>query len=108
MLFNVFGYEPTSLELSKTDNLFDKNITKLNQTGKTDPNAVVIINGKNATVDKNGNFYAIIDLKDGINIINVTAKAPFKSKNQTFATVNKVQDNYGVSGSWDWNTTYTK
>ncbi|MBZ2164906.1 hypothetical protein [Methanobacterium spitsbergense] len=104
--FYVFGYEPTSLELTKSENLFDKNITKLNQTGKTDPNAIVTINGEKVPVDKNGNFYWVIDLKNGKNIINVTAKAPFKSKNQTYAIVNRAEDKDGVTGDWDWNNTY--
>jgi hypothetical protein len=96
------------LELTKGETLFDKNITKLNQTGKTEPGAVVTINGENVVVDKNGYFSEVLDLKNGTNIVNVTAKAPFKSEFQTYAIVNRIEDKDGVSGSWDWNKTIEK
>ncbi len=103
--FYVFGLEPTQLELTNGENLFDKNITKLNQTGKTEPNAIVTINGENVVVDKNGYFNKVLDLKNGLNIINVTAKAPFKSEFKTYAIVNRIEDKDGVSGDWNWNKT---
>lgn len=86
--------------------MFNKWGTKLNQTGKAELYAAVTINGKTVPVDKDGNFYDIIDLKNGSNIINITAKAPFKSPTQTYAVANRKEDKYGVSWDWNWNYTF--
>lgn len=103
--FYIFGLQPTDLELTKGKNFFDKEITKINQSGKTEPYATVTINGEGVPVDKEGNFYKVIDLKNGQNIINVTSKAPFKSLTQTTAIVDREEDSNGVHGLWSWNGT---
>lgn len=58
--------------------------------------------------DAKGAFYEVIDLKNGENIINITAKAPFKSKTQTYVTVNKKEDKDSGYYSWSWNCTFTQ
>lgn len=103
--FYVFGLGPTNVELTKKDNLFDQNATKLNQTGHTEPYATVTLNGEIVPVDKNGNFYKVVDVHEGQNIINVTSKAPFKSTSFTYAIVTKKEDKNGVTVDWDCNNT---
>ena len=104
--FYVFGTEPTYLELTKGLNLFNKYGTKLNQTGKAEPYSTVTINGKSVPVDKEGNFYEVMDLKNGSNVINVTVKAPFKSSTQTYAVANRKEDKDGICWDWNWNGTF--
>lgn len=99
-----FGLEPTELELTH-GKFINSEITELNQSGHTEPYATVTINGENIPVDKNGNFYKVIKLKDGQNIINVTAKAPFKSQTKTYAVATRITDENDVSGEWSWNGT---
>jgi hypothetical protein len=101
----LVGYEPTNLELKHDENSLNKISSVLNQTGKTDPNAVVDINGKPAFVDKDGNFYGMIDIHNGMNIINITAKAPFKSPTSDIVTVKRTQDKYGVNYFIEYNKT---
>lgn len=103
--FYYVGVQPTNIELNNGYNLFNQNVTEINQTGTTDPNAKLTINGEPVIVDKNGNFSEIIYLKDGQNIINITAKAPFESQTQTYAIVNRIVDKNGASGTWAWNDT---
>jgi len=98
--FYVFGLEPTKLELTEGNNFHDKDFTKVNQSGKTEPYATVTINGENVAVDKDGNFYKVIEIQNGHNIIFVDAKAPFKSATQLNTTVNKTEDKNGVSAEW--------
>jgi len=101
----LVGYEPTNLELKHDENSLNKNLSVLNQTGKTDPNAVVDINGKPALVDKDGNFYGMVDIHNGMNIINVTAKAPFKSATSNIVTVKRTEDKNGVNYYSEYNQT---
>lgn len=100
-----FGLEPTKLDLNSGENLFNSQMTELNQSGTTEPFSTVTINGENVPVDKNGNFYKVIKLKEGKNVVNVTAKAPFKSKTETFAIATVKSDKNGTSGDWSWNGT---
>ncbi len=101
----TFRIGPTNIQLTKGPNLVNAHVTTLNQTGKAEPYATVDINGEPATVDKNGNFYKVINLKNGTNIINVTAKAPFKTSTKTYAVVNRNEDKKGVNWDWEWNYT---
>lgn len=98
--FYVFGLEPTKLELTQGSNFHDRNFTKINQSGKTEPYATVTINGENVAVDKDGNFYKVIEIQNGQNIIVVDAKAPFKSAIQLNTTVNRTVDKEGVTAEW--------
>jgi hypothetical protein len=98
--FYVFGMEPTYLELDK-GNFPDKNYTKFNQTGKTEPYATVTINGESVAVDRNGNFYNVVDVKNGVNTIVITSKAPFKSQSQLYAFTNRTEDKDGAA-SVEW------
>jgi len=95
---------PTTLTLDHGDFL-NNNCSKLNQSGKTDPNAVVTINGENLTADRNGNFYKIIDLKTGNYTINISSKSFFKTKTDTYINIGRTQNKTGASGSWEWNGT---
>ena len=47
--------------------------TSLNVTGRTEAEASLIINGQTVLTDKSGDFSPIISLKNGINIITITA-----------------------------------
>ena len=100
LAFYVFGIEPTELALKEGTNFHDVNFTKVNQSGKTEPYSTVLINGESVSVDKNGNFYKVITLKNGTNIITVEAKAPFKSKTVLNTTIVKKNDKDGVSAEW--------
>ncbi len=97
--FYIFGMEPTYLELGK-GNFPNDNYTKYNQTGKTEPYATVTINGEAVAVDGNGNFYKVVDVKNGVNTIVITAKAPFKSKSQLYAFTNRTEDKEGADVEW--------
>lgn len=101
----TFGIGPTNIKLTKGPNLVNANVTTLNQTGTAEPYSTVTINGEPATVDTNGNFYKVVNLKNGTNIINVTAKAPFKKSSSTYAVVNRYEDRYGFGWDWEWNYT---
>jgi hypothetical protein len=108
-----FGMGSTNLELAYDNGSYDindsgmnKEITTLNISGTTESYATVTINGESVPVDKNGNFYKVIVLKNGTNIYYVNAKAPFKSTNQINVTTNRIEDADGsVSGNWHWNAT---
>lgn len=103
--FYVFGVEPTNIE-SVDAKVVDKNVTELNITGKSEPYAIVTVNGEPATVDKDGKFYKIINLKNGTNTVTITTKAPFKSEIQTNGTSIRKEDKNGVEWSWNWNYSY--
>ena len=49
----------------------DQNSLRVN--GRTEAEANLIINGQTVLTDKNGNFSQTINLKNGINIITITA-----------------------------------
>jgi cytoskeletal protein RodZ len=49
------------------------NQTSLSVTGRTEAEANLIINGQTVLTDKNGDFSQTISLKNGINIITITA-----------------------------------
>lgn len=113
--FYFIGIGPTNLELSYDNGSFDdgpgmnKYITTLNISGTTESYATVTIDGENVPVDKNGNFYKVIALKNGTNVYYVTSKAPFKSTNQVNVTTNRIEDPDGsVSGNWMINGTTIK
>ena len=93
--FYIFGIEPTQLELNRGD-FIDKNLTKLNQSGKTEPYSTVTINGEAVVVDANGNFYKVMNVKNGVHVVTVTAKAPFKSQSQLNVTTNRTEDEDGI------------
>ena len=113
--FYFIGIGPTNLELSYDNGSFDdgpgmnKYITTLNISGTTESYATVTIDGETVPVDKNGNFYKVIALKNGTNVYYVTSKAPFKSTNQVNVTTNRIEDQDGsVSGNWMINGTTIK
>lgn len=106
--FYLFGYEPTYLELNNGEHSFNKDRNLLNQTGKTDPNGLVDINGVPAVVDKDGNFYGMVVIHNGLNIINVTAKAPFKSVTSNIATVKRTETPNHIDVYYNINNTIQK
>jgi len=106
--FYIFGYEPTNLILNNGEHSFNEDMNLLNQTGKTDPNALVYINDVPAVVDNNGNFYGMIEINNGLNIINVTAKAPFKSLTSNVATVNRTETPHHINVYYQINNTIQK
>ena len=106
--FYIFGYEPTNLILNNGEHSFNKDMNLLNQTGKTDPNALVYINGVPAVVDNDGNFYGTVVIHNGLNIINVTAKATFKSARSNIATVNRTETPNHIEVYYQINNTIQK
>lgn len=106
--FYIFGYESTNLILNNGEHSFNKDMNLLNQTGKTDPNALVYINGAPAIVDNDGNFYGMVVIHNGLNIINVTAKAPFKSTTSNIATVNRTETPHHIDVYYQINNTIQK
>ncbi len=100
------GYEPTNLVLNNGEYSFNKDLNVLNQSGKAEPNSWVKINGKSAFVDQNGNFYCLVDIHNGTNIINVTAKAPFKSINTKIASVKRTETPNHIDVYYSLNNTY--
>jgi hypothetical protein len=56
-------------------------------------------------VDKDGNFYGMVDIHNGMNIINITSKAPFKSTTSNIATVKRTEDKNGVNYYCEYNKT---
>ncbi|MBI4779555.1 helix-turn-helix domain-containing protein [Candidatus Falkowbacteria bacterium] len=53
------------------------NENSLQIVGQTEAEARLMINGQTVLTDKNGNFSQIISLKDGINIITITANKKY-------------------------------
>ncbi|ADZ09119.1 hypothetical protein Metbo_0870 [Methanobacterium lacus] len=106
--FYIFGYEPTNLILNNGEYSFNKDMNLLNQTGKTDPEALVYINGIPAVVDDDGNFYGMVGINNGLNIINVTAKAPFKSITSNIATVKRTETPHHIDVYYQINNTIQK
>lgn len=69
--------KPKLDEVSPSNNsTFTKADRKINVSGKTDPENAVEVNGFRAIVDSDGSFSYLLELKDGENNINVTAKNP--------------------------------
>lgn len=85
------GYEPTNLVLNNQEYSLNNDLKVLNQSGMAEPDSCVKINGKSAFVDQYGNFYCLVDIHNGSIVINVTAKAPFKSINTKIASVNRTE-----------------
>jgi hypothetical protein len=106
--FYVFGFEPTYIDLYNGENSFNENATQLNQTGKTEPGAVVTINNNTVFVDEDGDFHETITIGDGENLIHITSKAPFKSITKTTIQVNRKNTSKSVHVSWIWNQTIQK
>jgi len=95
LLFLFFGYliysyfkfagAPTLLINSPTNNI----VTKDEQTeivGKTDPEAILTINGQTVSLTENGSFDIKIPLQSGLNTLTITATNKFKR--QTTVTRN--------------------
>lgn len=51
--------------------------TSLEVSGRTEAEASLMINGQTVLTDKNGDFFQIISLKNGVNIITVTANKKY-------------------------------
>lgn len=98
----AFGIGPTSMQIDQ-GKFVDQNFTQLNQSGKTEPYSTVQINGEPVQVDANGNFYKIIDIKNGSTTLVITSRAPFKSQTILYAFVGRLDDGLGVSANWSTN-----
>jgi hypothetical protein len=104
-----FGMGPTDLKITGNDSAMNKEINALNISGTTETYATVTINGETVPVDKNGNFYKVVQVPNGKNIYSVDAKAPFKSTKEINVTATRNEDPDGsVSGNWEWNYTFEK
>ncbi|MDD4901351.1 MAG: helix-turn-helix domain-containing protein [Patescibacteria group bacterium] len=55
--------------------------TSLLVSGRTEAEANLTINGESVLSDKNGNFSKLINLKDGVNLINITASKKYSRNN---------------------------
>lgn len=62
------------LTVNQPPDYTEVSVNKIDISGQTDPDNIIYINNQPLTTDKNGNFSAPIQLKEGYNIINVTAK----------------------------------
>jgi hypothetical protein len=100
------GYEPTNLVLNNGEYSFNNDLNVLNQSGRSEPNSWVKINGNSAFVDQNGNFYCLVDIHNGSNIINVTAKAPFKSIKTNIASVKRTETPNHIDVYYSMNNSY--
>ena len=100
------GYEPTNLVLNNQEYSLNNDLDVLNQSGMAEPDSWVKINGKSAFVDQNGNFYCLVDIHNGTNVINVTAKAPFKSINTKIASVKRIETPNKIELHISRNNTY--
>ncbi len=53
----------------------------INVTGATEVEMQIIINGEQTLSDKEGNFFKTVNLKNGINVITITAKKKYGREN---------------------------
>lgn len=72
------------LALNEPQDYLEVSVNKVNVSGQTDPENIIYINEQPLTTDKNGNFNTPVQLKEGYNIVTVTAKN--KSGKTTTAT----------------------
>ena len=72
--------QPNLVVANPQNNLVVEDKT-ININGRAEAEAEVIINGEKAASDKEGNFSETIYLKDGVNIITVTAKKKYGREN---------------------------
>ncbi|HPN67245.1 MAG TPA: DUF4115 domain-containing protein [bacterium] len=73
MQINYFLQIPI-LNISEPADYTEVSVNKIDFKGKTDPENVIYINNQLLTTDKNGNFSTPVQLKNGYNIIKVTAE----------------------------------
>jgi cytoskeletal protein RodZ len=73
MQINYFLQIPV-LNISEPADYTEVSVNKIDFKGKTDPDNVIFINNQLLTTDKNGNFATPVQLKNGYNIIKVTAE----------------------------------
>ena len=66
-------------------------------TGRTEPEAILKINGQQVVTDEQGNFSETIDLLDGVNIIEITAEKRHGRQQKVYrqVIVNQVEINMG-------------
>ncbi len=70
-------------------------VNKVNIVGQTNPDNVLYVNNQPLTTDKNGNFQTPIQLKNGYNIIKVTAKNKIgKTTTSTKVVVANIDESY--------------
>lgn len=101
----LVGYEDTNLELTDSEYDLNNEMNQFNQTGHTEPWAQVTINNEKVPVDKKGNFYKVVTINNGENIINITAKAPFKSPTSKIAIMKRTEENNHINLYHKINTT---
>ncbi len=65
---------PPAVTLMSPDDGVITRVTSIVVDGSTEPEASVIVSGKEVTPDVNGHFSDTIQLQDGMNVITVTAK----------------------------------
>lgn len=70
---NAFVQTP-KLDISKPSDYTQVTVNKVDISGNTDPDNIIYINNQLLTTDKNGNFSTPVQLKNGYNIIKVTAE----------------------------------
>lgn len=72
-------YLPAELKLTVDSPMEGSTVneTKVKVTGRTNPNAEVVINGIDVHVNVSGEFYVEVPLLDGQNRIEVTASSPY-------------------------------
>lgn len=73
--------------ISPKDGTTVEGVKNITVEGRTEPNAIVTVNGKNVTVGPDGNFTYNVSLKQGKNEITVEAKAPNKEAVMEILTV---------------------
>jgi len=76
-----FLLEPPSLQINQPSADITINQEKFEISGKTNPFALVLINGEQVYIDKDGNFKKEISLSAGINTLLVEAKNRFGKTN---------------------------
>jgi len=76
-----------------------KGVDKVIIKGYSEPNATVTINGKNVTLETDGNFTYEVLVKMGMNTIKISAKAPGKSTTTLKGDIMRVEseDEYKAS-----------
>lgn len=72
---------PPFLSIDSPGNNFVTNNKNLNIIGLTEAESEILINGKNISSDSSGKFSEEINLKEGINIITITAKKKYSREN---------------------------
>jgi hypothetical protein len=106
--FYITGYEETYLELNDPQYTLNSDYDKLIASGHTEAWADVTINHEKVHVDKAGNFYKEIKINNGENLINITAKAPFKFTVTRIGLLKKTVENTTTNLSYRMNYTVQK